>query len=601
MDLQDLSAVFNRLDSLEQQLHKERQDKAALRADLQGQLNDERRKNEAQRKENQLQAGQIAALQAALHEFSNKTEANVQKMSARLDQCETDTHPFIREMERRRAQAAAGGPETVHFFRRTISAAGHISGRVDESNGGHRLLNEEGAGCSSAEISRQIDAINVECCDEPTEDCSGGHVRTCNAGCGALIVPLWTSCRAQLGTAAKVLQDAVTLCPPPDVSANHMDAQMFMVTCPAGLPANDCIPLCEAETHGFLLLLNIDGTDTTLTCSLSDLLYSWVGAAALGGFLGRNVQAFVSAVISGAAGTYVLTLMEDADVGTDLTIQPGQNVIISGDAGLTEAARLEHIGISLNVAATLHLRSLHIIGPIDAIGGAFTSIGCHFQPRRYGDGSTAQESVLRLHDVPIGIVATITMIGCEFNTYVDHRPLVQIRSDYPYDSPRWNARVDNCTFSNRGFDMNTLTYDDTGQFTSVGAAIHISGAGTIAITNSIFTHNVAEIGGAIYHEAHGLLSITGCTFAYNFATHAMGGAIAMSALDEARIYITNTTFTSNALPTSNQMYLATGSVSTGEHGPCGQALARDTSSLQDCHSAPSFSDADAMVAQPIEL
>eukprot|EP01050_Picozoa_sp_SAG11_P033403 SAG11_NODE_11330_length_768_cov_0.877429_1_plen_56_part_10 len=48
----------------------------------------------------------------------------------------------------------------------------------------------------------------------------------------------------------------------------------------------------KGETHGFLLLLNIDGTDTTLTCSLSGLLYSWVGAAALGGFLGRMVQAF---------------------------------------------------------------------------------------------------------------------------------------------------------------------------------------------------------------------------------------------------------------------------------------------------------------------
>eukprot|EP01050_Picozoa_sp_SAG11_P007863 SAG11_NODE_668_length_7841_cov_10.134461_2_plen_312_part_00 len=65
------------------------------------------------------------------------------------------------------------------------------------------------------------------------------------------------------------------------------------------------------------------------------MLFSWVGAAALGGFLGRNVQAFVSAVISGAAGTYVLTLTEDADVGTDLVVQPGQSVIISGDAGDT--------------------------------------------------------------------------------------------------------------------------------------------------------------------------------------------------------------------------------------------------------------------------
>eukprot|EP01051_Picozoa_sp_SAG22_P003283 SAG22_NODE_158_length_16966_cov_26.252446_2_plen_618_part_00 len=367
VDLQDLSAFAKRLDSLEQQLQEERQDKAALRAELA----DERRKNKAREQENQLLVGQVAGLQAMLHQFSNKTEANVQKMSARLDQCETDTHPFIREMERRRAQGAAGGAETVHIFKRTISSVGHISGHVDESNGGHRLLTEEGADCSSAEISRQIDAINVECCDEPTEDCSGGKVNTCNAGCGAMIVPFWTACQAQLTRdISKMLRDAVALCPPPDVPVNSMNAQMFMVTCPAGLPADDCIPLCEAQTHGFLLMLNIDGTDTTLTCSLSDLLYSWVGAAALGGFLGQNVAAFVSAVISGAAGTYVLTLMENADVGTDLVIQPGQNVIITGDAGLAEAPRWGSGGFTVGEMGSLSLAFLTLASAISASLGA---------------------------------------------------------------------------------------------------------------------------------------------------------------------------------------------------------------------------------------
>ena len=38
-------------------------------------------------------------------------------------------------------------------------------------------------------------------------------------------------------------------------------------------------------------------------------LFYWVRAAALGGFLGHNVLAFVSAVNSGAVGTYALTLM----------------------------------------------------------------------------------------------------------------------------------------------------------------------------------------------------------------------------------------------------------------------------------------------------
>jgi hypothetical protein len=92
-----------------------------------------------------------------------------------------------------------------------------------------------------------------------------------------------------------------------------------------------CVPACNATHHGYELLATIDGADTQFSCSLANLLYYWIGAAALGGFLGENVAAFVSAVISGAAGIYVLMLMEDADcVGTDLVVQPWQNVIISG-------------------------------------------------------------------------------------------------------------------------------------------------------------------------------------------------------------------------------------------------------------------------------
>eukprot|EP01051_Picozoa_sp_SAG22_P039705 SAG22_NODE_21042_length_260_cov_0.956522_1_plen_56_part_01 len=46
-----------------------------------------------------------------------------------------------------------------------------------------------------------------------------------------------------------------------------------MATCPPGLPAADCIPLCEEETNGFLLLLNIRGEDTKLTCELHHGIY----------------------------------------------------------------------------------------------------------------------------------------------------------------------------------------------------------------------------------------------------------------------------------------------------------------------------------------
>ena len=39
-------------------------------------------------------------------------------------------------------------------------------------------------------------------------------------------------------------------------------------------------------------------------------------------------------MVSGAPGLYAVTLMADAGIGTDVTIRPGQDVRISGGAGL---------------------------------------------------------------------------------------------------------------------------------------------------------------------------------------------------------------------------------------------------------------------------
>ena len=86
-----------------------------------------------------------------------------------------------------------------------------------------------------------------------------------------------------------------------------------------------CVPECNAEHHGYELLATIDGTDTKFSCNLAHGLYSWMGAASDGGFLGRDFASFFSAVASSAAGFYTVTLLEDAGIGigTDLTIEPG--------------------------------------------------------------------------------------------------------------------------------------------------------------------------------------------------------------------------------------------------------------------------------------
>eukprot|EP01050_Picozoa_sp_SAG11_P016231 SAG11_NODE_2190_length_3706_cov_28.760189_2_plen_664_part_00 len=151
--------------------------------------------------------------------------------------------------------------------------------------------------------------------------------------------------------------------PAPSPDSSSTDLEQYHAQCTT---ANilSCVPECNATHHGFELLATIDGTDTKFSCNLANMLFSWVGAAALGGFLGQNVAAFVSAVISGAAGTYVLTLTEDADVGTDLVIQPGQNVIISGDAGLAEAPRWGSGGFTVGEMGPLALTGFIVVGAI---------------------------------------------------------------------------------------------------------------------------------------------------------------------------------------------------------------------------------------------
>ena len=57
---------------------------------------------------------------------------------------------------------------------------------------------------------------------------------------------------------------------------------------------------------------------------------------ATGGYLGADFRAFFSAVVSGAAGIYVGMLMEDAEISSDLDIQSGQTVRVSGDPTLKQ-------------------------------------------------------------------------------------------------------------------------------------------------------------------------------------------------------------------------------------------------------------------------
>ena len=213
----------------------------------------------------------------------------------------------------------------------------------DPDGGKHRRAQDVARRCKPADLTARAAEVTTECCDEPDEDCTGGTPHTCNAGCAAAFLPFWGECRSALGKDSGRFEAAVALCeaaaPDPPASATSLSlAEQLNVQCTDGTATDDCVPTCTADLHGVLLLLNIDGEDSKLSCELHHALYSWVGAATDGGYLGSDIRTLVSAVVSGAAGVYVGMLVEDAGISTALVVTPGQSVSVTGDPSLPAPA-----------------------------------------------------------------------------------------------------------------------------------------------------------------------------------------------------------------------------------------------------------------------
>ena len=180
------------------------------------------------------------------------------------------------------------------------------------------------------------------------------------------------------------LQPLPPVPPPPAATAGSGDATtgvtQYNRVCTSADVAS-CVPECSVEHHGYELLATIDGTDTKFSCNLAHGLYSWMGAASEGGYLGADVQSFFSAVVSGAAGSYLLTLTEDAGIATELVIQPGQDVRISGNFGLavpswgTGGFEVQQFG-SLSLAGVALAGGLTVQagGSVTASGGSMGGI-----------------------------------------------------------------------------------------------------------------------------------------------------------------------------------------------------------------------------------
>lgn len=82
------------------------------------------------------------------------------------------------------------------------------------------------------------------------------------------------------------------------------------------------------------------------------------------------MHSFFSAVVSAAAGTYFVTLAVGAAIATDLVIQPGQLVSITGNSGSAEVPSWGTGGFTVQQRGSLALHTVTINGAIAVAAGA---------------------------------------------------------------------------------------------------------------------------------------------------------------------------------------------------------------------------------------
>ena len=360
--LNDVKTVLHAVEHENIVLHNRTQVVEAKNAAVGAELKQLKRDKAAFENKTQLELMQerenITLLLIVVAQLQNRTRTN----SVRLDQCEADAHPFIKEMQashRHRLQeeeTLCRGSGMIAMFSACCPSPG--------DGGGHRRFMQSVQGCDA--LPSTCSATCAPLFIEYFEGCQG-IVDDLAPDQRQMFVIFYGGCQEVEQAAAAMLEDArpamifhvvvlneaaarqaqmfgggsapapigpIGPLPPPTSPVGGAEiAQEFRRVCTtANLTV--CVPQCNSLTYGFLLSIEIDGRGTVMTCNVMDGLYAWVGQASLGGYIGDVFAAFFSSVISGASGTYMVKMTADQNVRTDLTIEPGQVVVINGDQRL---------------------------------------------------------------------------------------------------------------------------------------------------------------------------------------------------------------------------------------------------------------------------
>eukprot|EP01046_Picozoa_sp_COSAG06_P029885 COSAG06_NODE_2806_length_6257_cov_1.915557_1_plen_105_part_10 len=99
----------------------------------------------------------------------------------------------------------AAGALTVLLLLTTLS-------RADESSGYGRGAASMTTANACSDFKARTTAVNTQCCNDKTEDCSSGRPTTCDAACARVLLPYFADCQSSLGMYARDFAGVVALC-----------------------------------------------------------------------------------------------------------------------------------------------------------------------------------------------------------------------------------------------------------------------------------------------------------------------------------------------------------------------------------------------------
>jgi hypothetical protein len=180
------------------------------------------------------------------------------------------------------AQSRAGGEAAQIIMRNTRSTA-----TAQPATGRGRRRAQAARPCDGRSLPKRVAAVGIVCC--VADDDGHGHRRmqaecalpaACpSEACAATFVDFYDDCGGELAGQLGQYTSLYESCQGMRQGSSSIAMQLGVECTEDGLSDGECIPECNAEIHGYLMLLNVDGNDLKYSCQLHHTLYSWIGGA----------------------------------------------------------------------------------------------------------------------------------------------------------------------------------------------------------------------------------------------------------------------------------------------------------------------------------